>query len=157
MKRRELIKLGLGAAGMAAGVAVPPVLGLLGPVGSTTVREGEDFLDVAALEELEPGVPFRVLLRADRHDAWTVLRNVELGAAYLIREGDGVTAFSTVCPHLGCVVDHDEERKVFVCPCHDSAFSLEGRPLGGPARTGLRPLEARVDAGRVLVRFRRYG
>lgn len=160
MKRRDLVKLGVGAgaAGIAAGVGGPIGAAVLGPVGRTTVREGEDFLDVAALDELKPDVPFRVLLRADRQDAWTVFRNVELGAAFVLRDDqDRVTAFSTVCPHLGCVVDHDEDRKVFFCPCHDSAFALDGSKMSGPSRTGLHALEARVEAGRVLVRFQRHG
>jgi Rieske Fe-S protein len=160
VKRRDLLKLGAGAgaAGIAAGLAGPIGGAALGTVNKTTVDAGEDFLDVAALDELEPGKPFRVLLRADTQDAWTVFRDVELGAAFVVRDDqDRVTAFSTVCPHLGCVVDLDEKEHVFTCPCHDSAFALDGERLTGPSTRGLYPLQARVEGGRVQVRFVRYG
>jgi menaquinol-cytochrome c reductase iron-sulfur subunit len=68
-----------------------------------------------------------------------------------------VTAFSSVCPHLGCGVD--VARDGFACPCHGSAFDLEGHVRGGPAPRGLDPLEVRITEGderAVLVRYRRF-
>ena len=79
-----------------------------------------------------------------------------LGAVWLVRHGDAVTAFSATCPHLGCSVDAAQEG--FACPCHGSAFALDGRVRRGPAPRGLDPLEVKVTDGDrdVLVRFRRF-
>ena len=45
---------------------------------------------------------------------------------------------SLVCPHAGCIVEMNKETKEFVCPCHGSRFSSNGKLLQGPAKTGLR-------------------
>lgn len=53
---------------------------------------------------------------------------------FLIRRQGGIAAFSAICPHLGCIVKWDEERREFPCPCHASSFTSEGKVIGGPAR-----------------------
>ena len=35
-------------------------------------------------------------------------------------------ALSSECPHLGCAVNLTADGKSFLCPCHTSAFDLEG-------------------------------
>jgi Rieske Fe-S protein len=58
-----------------------------------------------------------------------------LGRVWVIRhrnENDSspetteVTAFSTLCPHLGCAIQLDAKGNRFVCPCHKAAFKLDG-------------------------------
>ena len=71
-------------------------------------------------------------------------------------EDGPIKAFSTVCPHLGCGVDFDEKTGKFACPCHTSAFDLDGRCLSGPSPRGLDELEAHVDGRDVLVRYQRF-
>lgn len=41
------------------------------------------------------------------------------------------------CPHAGCLVK--EKNNEFVCPCHGSRFSLDGKVLEGPATSDLKP------------------
>jgi menaquinol-cytochrome c reductase iron-sulfur subunit len=67
-----------------------------------------------------------------------------------------VHAFSTVCPHLGCGVDFNADKRAFACPCHESAFALDGRVESGPSPRGLDRLEARVVEGRVEVKYQRF-
>ena len=55
------------------------------------------------------------------------------------------TVLSSVCTHLGCVVD--VEGRHLVCPCHGSTYDREGRVLGGPATRPLTRLPARVVDG----------
>ena len=45
------------------------------------------------------------------------------------------------CPHAGCLVK--EKNNEFVCPCHGSRFSLEGKVLEGPAETDLKPCDCK--------------
>ena len=40
-----------------------------------------------------------------------------------------VQAWNAECPHLGCKVGYDKGDKRFGCPCHDSAFSPEGKEI----------------------------
>jgi rieske iron-sulfur protein len=46
---------------------------------------------------------------------------------------DGISCYSAVCPHLGCMLtDWKEPQNWFMCPCHDATFD----PLKAGANTG---------------------
>ena len=49
-----------------------------------------------------------------------------------------ITAFSTLCTHMGCPTAYDAGQRVFRCPCHFSLFDAE---LGGQMVCG----QATVD------------
>jgi cytochrome b6-f complex iron-sulfur subunit len=48
------------------------------------------------------------------------------------RDESGLRAFSSVCPHLGCRVNWEDENKRFFCPCHGGVFSEDGKAIKGP-------------------------
>ncbi|MBZ4042113.1 FAD-dependent oxidoreductase [Flavobacterium hibisci] len=50
---------------------------------------------------------------------------------------NALKAFSAVCPHLGCVVQWNNDEKSFDCPCHGSRFDSEGTVINGPAQGDL--------------------
>jgi len=108
------------------------------------------------LDSLREGEPKRVALIADHRDAWTLEKAVELGAAWLVRRGDAVLAWSVTCPHLGCAIDRSATGPGFNCPCHDSAFDAAGGRLTGPSPRGLDTLTTRVEEGFVMVQFQRF-
>ncbi len=143
-------------AALAAAVAGVPIAGaLLSPLRRRA--EQVAFVRVARLDAVPEGRPVRAAVVAPRLDAWTRQPPMPIGTVWLVRRGDEVTAFSSVCPHLGCGVD--AARDGFACPCHGSAFDLAGRVRGGPAPRGLDPLEVRITAGEervVEVRYRRF-
>ena len=58
-------------------------------------------------------------------------------AAY--RDASGVLhERSAICPHMGCIVAWNALEGCWDCPCHGSQFAPEdGRPLSGPAASGL--------------------
>jgi menaquinol-cytochrome c reductase iron-sulfur subunit len=117
---------------------------------------GGNWIKTVPLDALTPNEPKRVALIADRRDAWTLEKNVALGAAWLVREGDAVKAWSVVCPHLGCAIDRSASGPGFNCPCHDSSFDAQGQRLTGPSPRGLDALDTRVEGGFVLVDYRRF-
>jgi menaquinol-cytochrome c reductase iron-sulfur subunit len=155
-RRGFLGALAAAAGAIAAAIAgAPLVAAVLSPIRQRT--EGLDFVRVALLDALPEGRPVRASVVAERMDAWTRQPAAPLGAVWLVRRGDAVAAFSATCPHLGCSVDGGANG--FACPCHGSAFSLEGAVRGGPAPRGLDPLEVKVATGgerAVLVRFKRF-
>ena len=62
-----------------------------------------------------------------------------------------VAAVNARCTHLGCTVAWQRDR--FQCPCHESAFALDGRvlPGDGPARRSLATYAVEFDGTRVVV------
>jgi cytochrome b6-f complex iron-sulfur subunit/menaquinol-cytochrome c reductase iron-sulfur subunit len=143
----------LGVVGGGA-VAGPAVRLLVAPVHLGA--GGGRWTRAIRLDALRDGEAKRVSLIADRRDAWTVERAVELGAVWLVRSGDAVRAWSVTCPHLGCAIEQTSAPSGFACPCHDSAFDPEGRRLSGPSPRDLDPLATRVDDGIVFVEYRRF-
>lgn len=131
----------------AARFVVEPALGAAGAGKS---------IKTLALDALNEGEPKRIALVADRKDAWTLEKDVELGAAWLLRKGPDVVAWSTVCPHLGCAVDKAANGPGFYCPCHDSSFGPDGQRLTGPSPRGLDTLATKVEDGVVHVEFLRF-
>ncbi len=69
---------------------------------------------------------------------------------WLFRGEDGFHALSSVCPHLGCIVERKEGGQ-FSCPCHGSKFDVEGNLTGGPAPKGLVSVELAVSPEGQLV------
>lgn len=118
---------------------------------------------VAELGRLPEGVPVRVPVEAARLDAWERHDREALGAVWLVRRGDAVSAIAAACPHAGCAVDWDVTARHFRCPCHTSAFGIDGQRLHGPSPRDLDTLVVEVrrakganPAARVYVRFRRF-
>lgn len=71
---------------------------------------------------------------------------------YVGHDGNGLYALDAVCPHLGCLVEPNEEGG-FICPCHDSLFDEEGHALSGPATQPLQHMYLWFDQeqGQLLV------
>ncbi len=100
-------------------------------------------LRVAALEALPPdGAPRKFAVIASRTDAWNKFPRVPIGAVYLRRTGpETVEAFNVVCPHAGCFVDFLPEQNSYLCPCHNSTFTLDGK-ISDPASPAPRGLDS---------------
>ena len=158
--RRGLLKTITVVLGAAVGVVLvgPIVRFLTFPARRRTVQGGGDPVPVAAeTAVVDGGPPVRVeVVVPEQRDAWARQTDVRLGAAWLVKRGGTLRAFTTTCPHLGCAVDYDDAAKAFRCPCHTSEFDLEGRRVSGPAKRGLDPLEVSVADGRVRVRFDKF-
>lgn len=82
------------------------------------------------------------------------------GRFYLVRQADGgFIALYRRCTHLGCAVPWDPEQGRFVCPCHASAFEMDGEVINAPAPRALDRFPVtledgivRVDTGTTIVR-----
>src|SRR6185503_18613986 len=156
--RRRFLEVATLALGGAVGVvlAVPLVRYFLTPVGRKVVSAPDRAIDVCALSAVPAdGKPLQVAVVSDaQRDAWVTRQRVAVGSAWLRRDGDKVVALSGQCPHLGCAIGFDGER--FRCPCHKSAFKVNGERESGPAKRGLDPLPVDVVNGRVHLRFLRF-
>jgi menaquinol-cytochrome c reductase iron-sulfur subunit len=156
--RRRFLQTVTGLLGGLVGAvaAIPGLALLLHPVRRGATRAGAKPQPVAKLQQLARLRPLRVEMRGELVDAWSRTPDARLGSCWLVREGQAVRAFSTVCPHLGCGIEHDEDRQQFVCPCHRSSFSLAGQRLSGPAPRDLDELPVEIEGDQVRVAHRRY-
>ena len=74
------------------------------------------------------------------------------GRFYLARLQDGgFIALSLRCTHLGCSIEWEEAKKRFVCPCHSSAFDINGEVLNPPASRALDYYPVLIDNGIIKV------
>lgn len=160
--RREFIKqaasVGIGSvlvlAPLSAGVAV-----LLDPLRRKAAA-GE-MMFVTSFDSLPAdGTPRKFAILAAKVDAWNKFPNAPIGAIYLRRVGDKkVEALNVVCPHAGCFVDFRSAQKDFYCPCHNSAFGLDGSITDpkSPSPRGLDTLAVEVrNEKEVWVKFENY-
>ena len=130
-----------------AALAAPAAAYLFVPARS---KKGSGWVEVGEVGRLPMKAAEEVVFRHTRSDGWKV--STEKATAWLVRTGENeVTAFAPQCTHLGCVYSYDGAKNQFVCPCHTSAFSLEGKVLSGPAPRPLDQIAVKVEKGKVLL------
>jgi cytochrome b6-f complex iron-sulfur subunit len=135
VSRRDVLKLAWSAAGifaLAEGGSV--ALRFLSP----HVAEGEfgSLIEAGKVESFPPGsvTPFND------------------GRFYLSRLKDGgFLALYRRCTHLGCTVPWNQAEGTFVCPCHASAFEVDGSVLNPPAPRPLDRFKVLIENGIVKV------
>jgi menaquinol-cytochrome c reductase iron-sulfur subunit len=137
----------LGAA-ITAAVALPAAVYLLAKPKNT---EGGDWVEVADINQLRVGKPEEIRYNRRRTDGWQKL-DAEKATTWVIRQDDNkVVAFTPACTHLACPYHWDDSKMNFVCPCHGSMFSADGKVLAGPASRPLDRYISKVEAGKILI------
>ncbi|MDB5218092.1 MAG: Menaquinone-cytochrome reductase iron-sulfur subunit [Myxococcaceae bacterium] len=158
-RRTVTLAIVVGSCAIAAATAIPAAAFVSAPIASKGAAGR--WVRTLRLNQLVDGEPKRVAIVDDRRDAWTVERGVELGSVWVVKNGDKVSAYSAVCPHLGCSVNvapaaGGGASAGFACPCHTSAFGPDGARKSGPAPRDLDTLATRIEEGFVAVDFRRF-
>ena len=99
--------------------------------------------------------PTRMSFLKTKHDAFVKISEPE--QVWIVKKStDDVKVFSPVCPHLGCRYNWDEEKKLFVCPCHHSVFNIEGKVVSGPAPRGLDTLPIEIKDDNLYVEYEKF-
>ena len=107
---------------------------------------GETWLPVAALEQLG--------MAPIRFTTSTI-------TGYVIRSpentsGEPIIAFSAACTHLGCLVQWQEDKRQFPCPCHGRTFDATGDPVytedSQPHYMSLPRLDTKIENGHIYVK-----
>lgn len=132
---------------ISAALAAPALLYLLLP---PKVRRDSEWIEAADLTQLHPKVPVEVVFRKNHVDGWKITSAKE--TAWVVKLSDQQTvAFGPQCTHLGCAYHWDNNDKNFICPCHASVFSIDGKVLAGPAPRPLDRYVAKVRDGKILI------
>lgn len=138
MNRRTVLSWLSAALGgiCAALVAIPGVGFVLEAIRRKPTAQSQA-IPVMRLKDLTPHRPKSVPIVGSRQDAWTRYAAETIGKVYLVRETDEgvdaaaakVSAYSSICPHLGCQILLDAKGDQFICPCHQAAFEKDGSPV----------------------------
>ncbi len=146
--------LGIGSACVGALLSVPLVRFAIFPL----IRETTDtkWAPLGGMNEFssvsEPAVR---TIHIERVDGWR--RAISERAVYITKDAQGeVRVLSSVCPHLGCTVPWNRDKKQFICPCHTAIFSPDGERISGPALRGMDTLETKTEDGQLQVRFQYF-
>jgi len=131
-----------GALGIVLGGAV---------VAPGLVRRQANWLTAGALSALPADTPTPVTVRVAREDGYNQVVSREV--VFLVKSGDGVTALSATCTHLGCRVSWVADAKELRCPCHGGRFDAAGVVKDGPPPSPLARLQTKVEGDQVLVQL----
>ncbi|HVO52104.1 MAG TPA: ubiquinol-cytochrome c reductase iron-sulfur subunit [Thermoanaerobaculia bacterium] len=99
-----------------------------------------------ALKPTQALVPLSDVPKTGRTKILVAGRPVELR-----RTEKGVVARSLLCSHFGCTVAWNEERQVYVCPCHEGVYDASGAVVGGPPPQGLASVPVVVSGDDLIV------
>jgi menaquinol-cytochrome c reductase iron-sulfur subunit len=148
------VLLGIGGACVGALLSVPLVRFAIFPL----IRETTDtkWATLGAVNDFSSlSDPVVRTIQIEQLDGWR--RAVSEKSVYITKDPQGqVQVLSSVCPHLGCTVPWNREKKWFACPCHNAIFSPDGARIEGPALRGMDSLESKVVDGQLQVRFQYF-
>jgi len=133
--RRDFLKLAWGTLG---GLAALEIGGITLAYMQPRLAEGEfgSLITAGAVDDFPPG-------------SVTPIVN---GRFYLSRlEDGGFLALYQRCTHLGCSVPWNQAEGRFICPCHNSQFTVEGDVLNPPAPRPLDIFPILIEDGLVKV------
>ncbi len=130
-----------------ASLATPALLYLFLP---PKVRTEAEWVDAGDIAKLQPKVPVEVVFRKNRVDGWKITS--EKQTAWVVQLPDQkIVAFGPQCTHLGCAYHWDDAKSEFLCPCHNSVFSVDGTVVSGPASRPLDRYETKIENGKLLM------
>jgi menaquinol-cytochrome c reductase iron-sulfur subunit len=146
--------LGLGSVLVGGLLAVPLIRFALFPLLRRTTQLKSS--PVGGLNEFSSLTePVMRTVQIEQVDGWR--KAVSEKAVYVTKDGQGqLCVLTSICPHLGCTVPWNKEKKEFVCPCHGATFAADGTRVGGPSLRGMDALETSVQGGQLLVRFQYF-
>jgi len=94
-------------------------------------------------------------IQIEQIDGWR--KTISEKVVYITRgQQNQLRVLTSICPHLGCTVPWNKEKKQFICPCHGGTFSADGSRVSGPSQRGMDALQTSVQDGQLLVRFQYF-
>jgi menaquinol-cytochrome c reductase iron-sulfur subunit len=135
------------------GAAITAALGLPAAIYlffSPKSRKPSEWTEAGGIATIPPNAPVEIAFHRKRVDGWKVVS--EKTTAWVVKHTDNtVTAFGPQCTHLGCAYHWTETGNGFLCPCHTSLFSIDGKVVTGPAPRPLDRYDTKIEAGKLFI------
>lgn len=149
MSRRKFLGYLIGGIGGVIGVVVATPL--VGYFLSPAWRKSKSLLTpIARTSDIPVGVPTFVTYEERMRDGWFVSTSSK-GAWVVTSDGKEFIVFDPRCTHLNCPFYWDKQKEIFLCPCHDGRFDIDGNVTGGPPPRPLDRLEVMVKDDTILL------
>jgi menaquinol-cytochrome c reductase iron-sulfur subunit len=148
--RRHFMSIVIWAIGALVGIGlgIPGVAYIIGPALQS--KQEEDWIRLGSTTKVDLGTPTLFKTKVERRTGWIVSEE-ELSFYLLTENGREFTAMSNICTHLGCRVRWAEDQSLFLCPCHNGVFSIDGSVVAGPPPRPLDRYQVKVEEDQIYV------
>jgi menaquinol-cytochrome c reductase iron-sulfur subunit len=134
-------------AAIGTALSLPAAIYLLLP---PKLRKETEWTEAGDVAKMAPNSPVEMVFRRNRTDGWRILSEKSTAWAVKLDNGE-VVAFAPQCTHLGCAYHWDDPKKQFLCPCHTSVFSIDGKVVSGPAPRPLDRYDAKIQNNKLML------
>jgi len=133
VSRRNFIKGVTAVVGglIATVIGVPTIAYLIDPALRESAKEA--WIPVGKLADMPIGRPAPFSFTRVQVNGWE--RTSTSHGGFVIRKSEApndLVILNSKCTHLSCTVNWSNNDQVYLCPCHDAKFSMEGTVLDGP-------------------------
>jgi menaquinol-cytochrome c reductase iron-sulfur subunit len=153
LSRRDFVRIVMTFLGtiMVAVIGLPSIAYLFSP--SLKAKESDVWIPAGKIDSYPVGVPTLFSFTRTTLNGWE--KTVNSFGAYILKIDDTTTqAFSNICTHLSCRVNWAQDAALYICPCHDGRFSIEGKVVSGPPPKPLNQYETKIENGLVYINFK---
>jgi len=100
-----------------------------------------------------------LFFRQNEHDEfWLPLKEIKDGItkivkhdAFIYKKQDKIEVFNAHCTHMGCILNFYKDKKKFICPCHHSQFTIDGKKIKGPAQRDLDKITFKIKNKKLFI------
>jgi menaquinol-cytochrome c reductase iron-sulfur subunit len=152
LDRRDFVKVVVVFVGttITVCVGIPAIGYLLSP--ALAVQKKEAWIPLGPLENYPIGTPTLVSFTRTTINGWE--KTVNSYGVYVVRSDEtNYKVLSNMCTHLSCRVTWNEDRDIYICPCHDGHFAIDGQVVYGPPPAPLKEFETIVEEGVLYIHF----
>ena len=160
ISRRDFMKASVYFVGgiVGAAVGIPAVGYLIDPALKGGSKEA--WIPIGKMADMpEVGKPYPFSFTRVQVNGWE--RTATSHGGFVIRKSENpndLLIINSRCTHLGCTVNWDEGKRIFLCPCHDASFAEDGAIIKAPTSIPLHHYgEFRVTEDSVLEIFYKEG
>jgi len=151
-ERRTFLGLITTGLGLSIAAFMGFTLGRFSIAPALSAAPESDWTVLGPLAEIPEGKPTNHIIRVFQSAGWGRFSAEQ--SVWVLKQGERLAVFSSVCTHLGCTIN--ENAKGFGCVCHNSLWSSEGEKVGGPAPRGMDRLEYKVEDEVLKVRYQNF-